>query len=87
MFVPMMDVGIVDMGVGQCLVLVGMAVRLSWRVVGQVFMLVVFVVAGTEEGSGGESVNHPDWEPSSCERVHWHHSFNIAASGSWSARR
>ena len=29
MRMPMMDVGIVGMGVGQCLVLVGVAVRLS----------------------------------------------------------
>jgi hypothetical protein len=44
MFVPMMDVGIVGMGVRQCLVLVDVAVRFSWWVVGGVFMLVVFVV-------------------------------------------
>ncbi len=41
---PMMDVGIVGMGVGQRLVLVRVAVRLSWRVVGGVSVLVVFVV-------------------------------------------
>ena len=44
MFVPMMDVGIVGMGVGQCLVLVRMAVRLSWRVVGGMFVLMVFIM-------------------------------------------
>ena len=44
MLMPMMDVGIVRMGVGQCLVLVGVAMRLSWRIVRGVFMLMMFVV-------------------------------------------
>ena len=44
MFVPMMDVGIMGMGVGQCLVFVRVAVRLSWRVVEGVFVLVVFIM-------------------------------------------
>ena len=44
MFVPVMDIGIVSMGVGQCLVLVRVAVRLSRWVVGRVFVLVVFIM-------------------------------------------
>jgi hypothetical protein len=44
MFVPVMDIGIVSMGVGQCLVLVRVAVRFSRWVVGRVFVLVVFIM-------------------------------------------
>ena len=44
MFMPMMDVRVVGVGVSHCLVRVRVAVRLSWRVVGGVLMLVVFVM-------------------------------------------
>ena len=44
MLMPMMDVGIVGMRVGHFLVLVRVAVRLSWRVVRRVFVLVVFIM-------------------------------------------
>jgi hypothetical protein len=44
MFVPVMDVGIVGMGVDLFLVLVRVAVRFSRWVVGRVFVLVVFIM-------------------------------------------
>ena len=44
MLVPVVDVGVVGMGVGHRLVLVRVAMRLAGRVVGAVFVLVVFVV-------------------------------------------
>jgi uncharacterized membrane protein len=44
MFVPMVNIRVMGMGLGQCLVLVRMAVRLSWRVVGGMFVLMVFIM-------------------------------------------
>lgn len=44
MLVPVVDVRVVGVSVGHSFVLMGMAIRLSRRVVGRVFVLVVFVV-------------------------------------------
>ena len=44
MLVPVVDVRVVDVGVGHRLVPVRVAVRLAGRVAGGVFVLVVFVV-------------------------------------------